>query len=373
MKDNIVLFGGSFDPIHQGHILMAKYAHDLFDAQVIFILAKRPRWKNVNASDDKRLAMLKIALKDLDENDYSYSEYELTKDEEINYSIDTIKYFLDLYPKRKIYFLIGADQVNKFDDWKEGLLISKLVQIIFFPRVNLDIDEKIVKKYQMIKIVDKKIPDISSTEIRQLEKIDEIEGVREYIENHNLYYMDNILNKYIIDDHRYQHSLSVARLALAIAISNNLPNKENYYIAALLHDLGKTKYFDSDQMQEIMFKYYPQYIDLPFFTYHQFVGHYIAKEMIGIKNEHILRAIEFHCTGIDEMDEIGMITYLSDKIEPTRGFDSTWLISSALKNYYQGFIDTLIDNRKYLLNHHKDIYNRLTQACFTMYLNKGEK
>ncbi len=373
MKDNIVLFGGSFDPIHQGHLLMAKCVHNLFNARVIFILAKRPRWKKVAAKDNDRLQMLKIALKDLDTEDFSYSDYELKQDAKINYSIETIKYFKELYPRNKIYFLIGADQVNRFDDWKEGLLISKLVQIIFFPRLNAEINETIVKKYQMLKILNQKIPDISSTEIRNLKKLNEISGVREYIEDHNLYYMETILNKYIIDEHRYFHSLSVARLALKIAISNNLPNKEIYYIAALLHDLGKTKYYDSDQINEIMHRYYDEYYDLPLFTYHQFIGHYIAKELLGISDEKILRAIEFHCTGIDKMDEVGMITYLSDKIEPTRGFDSSFLINSALKNYYQGFIDTLIDNRKYLLNHHKDIHNRLTQACFEMYLNKGEE
>ena len=69
-----------------------------------------------------------------------------------------------------------------------------------------------------------------------------------------------------------------------------------------------------------------------------------------------------------------MVVYASDKIEPTRGFDSSFLINSCLKNYKQGFIDTLVDNKKYLLAHNKDIENKLTDECFEMYLPKqGEK
>ena len=69
------------------------------------------------------------------------------------------------------------------------------------------------------------------------------------------------------------------------------------------------------------------------------------------------------------------LVYASDKIDPLRDFDSTWLINSCKKDIYQGFIDTLIDNKKYLINHKKDIYNIFTKQCFDMYIegNKNEK
>ena len=70
------------------------------------------------------------------------------------------------------------------------------------------------------------------------------------------------------------------------------------------------------------------------------------------------------------MKRIEMVVYASDKIEPTRQFDSTWLINSCLKDWYQGFIDTLVDNKKYLLGHAKDITNKLTDACFKQYIGE---
>ena len=107
---------------------------------------------------------------------------------------------------------------------------------------------------------------------------------------------------------------------------------------------------------------------MPKFAYHQFIGEYILKNDLKIEDEEILNAVKFHCTGSANMSQLGMVVYAADKIEPTRQFDSRFLINSCLKNWKQGFLDTLADNRKYLLAHAKDIENRLTDECFKMYL-----
>ena len=122
-----------------------------------------------------------------------------------------------------------------------------------------------------------------------------------------------------------------------------------------------------------MKKNYPEHLDLPSFSYHQFIGVYLAKELFKISDEDILNAIKYHCTGAKNMSTLGQIIYAADKIEPTRGFDSRWLINSCIKNYHQGFVDTLVDNKKYLLAHNKDITNKLTDECFNMYLPKEKK
>ena len=189
-----------------------------------------------------------------------------------------------------------------------------------------------------------------------------------YIEENRLYYIGKI-SKYIAPK-RLDHSIQVARLAYKIAKVNNLEQPERYYIAAIFHDVGKSNKGNEEDAIKFMEKYYPEYVDLPKFAYHQFIGEYIARNDFGIKDEEILDAIKFHCTGNSNMSKIGMVVYASDKIEPTREFDSTWLINSCLENWYQGFIDTLIDNKKYLLRHAKDITNKLTDACFKQYLGE---
>ena len=113
---------------------------------------------------------------------------------------------------------------------------------------------------------------------------------------------------------------------------------------------------------------YPEYLDLPYFAYHQFVGEHISKEIFNIRDKEVLTAIKFHATGCDNMNVLGQIVYSSDKIEPTRGFDSRELIQSCLNDYHKGFIEVLKANKEYLMQTKKDINNRLTKGCFDKYL-----
>ena len=362
---NYIIFGGTFDPVHNGHLRIAQKAAEKFSAKIIFVPNKAPRWKEPLIDIKHRKAMLEIALKKAD-FDYEISTYEINKEDDINYSIDTIKYFKNKYPNDNLYFLIGADQVNQFEKWKDAVEIAKLATIIYSSRPGFRLNEDNINKFKMVSLDFMESGDVSSTDIRELKSLDLDEDVLRYIEDNNLYFIEKI-SKYVTKA-RLLHSIQVARLAFKIAKVNKLENPERYYIAAILHDVGKTSKCDNLDAFKFMEKNYPDYIDLPKFAYHQFIGEYIAKNDFNIKDEEILDAIKFHCTGNSNMKKIGMVVYASDKIEPTRQFDSTWLINSCLKNWYQGFIDTLIDNKKYLLGHAKDIENKLTDACFKQYI-----
>lgn len=364
---NYIIFGGTFDPIHNGHIRMASFASKKYSAKVIFVPNKSPRWKEPTTDIVHRLAMLKIALKEVD-FPWEIDEFEINKKDEINYTIDTIRYFKNKYPNDNLFLLVGADQVNKFADWKDAKELSQLAKIIYSSRPNYIVDEKNVSLFKMESLGFEESGDVSSSDIRLLKSLDLNQDVIRYIEDNKLYYVDKIASH--VSKERLSHSIQVARLAYKIAVVNKLENPNRYYVAAILHDVGKTPSFEGMNAIEFMKKYYPEYIDLPKFAYHQFIGEHIAKEEFKIEDEEILEAIKFHCTGNSNMKKIGMVVYASDKIEPTRQFDSTWLINSCLENWYQGFIDTLIDNKKYLLGHAKDITNKLTDACFKQYIGE---
>lgn len=364
----IIIFGGTFDPVHNAHMRIAIAASLKLNADVIFVPSKSPRWKNPLTSSEHRTKMLKLALKDAPSGSM-ISDFELKSGDEINYSIDTVKYFINKYPKAKLYFLIGADQVNKFNEWKDAEELSKLATITFVSRPNYPLDKSVVDKYHMLDLGFLDSGDTSSTDVRELKSIDIPDNVREYIEKNRLYYVGK-LEKYL-PEQRLLHSLRVADLSLKIAKINKLEHPERFYFAGLLHDLGKTYKTDSSDSISFMKEHFPEYMDLPKFSYHQFIGAYLAEHDFGVKDEIILDAIKYHCTGKANMSDVGMVVYAADKIEPSRPFDSKWLINSCFKNWKQGFLDTLEDNKKYLLNHNKDITNRFTDECFEMYL--GEK
>ena len=367
---NYIIFGGTFDPVHNGHIRIAAAASLKLNADVIFVPARSPRWKTPLTSSEHRVKMLKIALKK-SACGSSICDFELNSKEDINYSINTIRYLKGKYPNDKFYFVIGADQVNNFPEWKEAEEISNLTTVVYVARPHVELNKQIISTYHMKDLSFLESGDVSSTDFRELKTIDIPLDVLEYIEANQLYFIGK-LAKYL-PEKRLKHSIEVANLALRIAKANKLDHLERYYFAGLLHDVGKTYANDSDEALHYMKRNYPQYVKLPNFAYHQFVGAQIAKDDFGIKDEVILDAIRNHCTGNKDMSDVAMVVYASDKIEPTRGFDSRWLIKSCLKNYKQGFIDTLIDNKKYLLSHAKDITNELTDVCFDMYLPKGDK
>ena len=362
---NFVIFGGTFDPVHNGHLRISQKAAEKLDASLIFVPSKSPRWKTPEETPNQRLDMLELALKDV-KYKYEISTFELDSNDDVNYSINTVRYLKKIHQNDNLYFLIGADQVNKFRDWEEAKEISELCQIIYCSRPGYKLDESVIKEFNMLDLGFLKSGEVSSTLVRELKSVDLPFEVLKYIEDNRLYFVRKVAS--IIPEKRLNHSIEVANLALKVAQVNKLEPLEAYYCASLLHDLGKTYYKDDENLLTLMKKLYPEYLDIPNFAYHQFIGEYLAKEKLGVSDPEILDAIKFHCTGKANMTPLGMVVYACDKIEPTRDFDSIWLINACMKNYKEGFLTTLEDNRKYLLGHKKDITNRLTDECFAMYL-----
>jgi nicotinate-nucleotide adenylyltransferase len=367
--ENIILFGGAFDPVHNGHLRMANAASFLLNADIVFVPSKSPRWKNPTATIDHRLKMLALAIRQNGISGTTISDFEIKSESEVNYTIDTIRYFVKKYPLKRFFLLIGADQVNQFAQWREPEEIVKLAKVVYIPRPDIKIDEKIVKRFSIEQLPYNHTGEVSSTKIRNLQSLDMPSSVLDYIEKNHLYYIERILN--IVGKERYAHCLSVAHLARSIAYKNERPEYHKAYVAGLLHDLGKG--YDTEQTIAIMKRQFKDYVNLPAFAYHQFIGSYLAQKEFGIKDEEILDAISFHATGKPHMSPLGKIIYSADKIDPLRGFNSRPLIKKCYKNYYLGFLMVLSANRDYLLANGKDIKNSLTDACMQLYLGKGKE
>ena len=355
---NKIIFGGAFDPIHLGHINMALVASKHFDADVIFVPSPIAIWKNSSAPIEDKIEMINLSIKKYPR--FSIDLFEVESGKELNYSISTVRYFKDKYPKDEIYYLIGSDQVNEFHRWKSCEEIAKLAHIIFFSRPNFNEKEENIKKFDMQEIVGKTM-NISSSDIRSLKCLKIDDEVIKYIENHNLYYISKVRS--FIQDKRYSHSLAVANLAYQIAKAHHRKNKDQYYIAGLLHDIGK-----ETGNTKIMAEHFSNYLDLPPFAYHQFIGSYIAKTEFNITNHSVLKAIKFHATGNKQMDLLGQVIYAADKIEPTRDYNSNYMIEAMMNDISQGFKLVLSENKKFLEENRQNINNRLTMNCFAYFL-----
>jgi nicotinate-nucleotide adenylyltransferase len=356
-----ILFGGSFDPLHSGHIKVALKAMNTIHAdRVVFVLAKYPRWKKPLASDEQRLEMLKLGIKDYPNFSICLDEINSTK--EVNYTYETVRDFKK-QDDEELYFLIGTDQEQKLDKWYEIEKLSSLVHFICVTRPGEELNKENLEKYH-VDLIDSPVSDMSSTGLRELKNVDVPLDILDYIVKHELYYIPDIKNR--LSEHRFKHSCSVARTAYIIALKNGL-DVSKAYIAGLLHDIGKE--VDIKIQYEEVKKSHPTIVDLiePQ-LYHQFVGERMAREIFHIDDLDILLAIRYHATGNANMGTYGEIIYASDKIEPTRKYDSSELIKACEDNYHLGFIKVLEENIKFLKSKKADYTNPLTLACVNYYL-----
>lgn len=169
-----------------------------------------------------------------------------------------------------------------------------------------------------------------------------------------------------LDLKRYKHCLSVGCLAYKIALSNNLKDPIKYYFAGITHDIGKNLDKSSEYINKYLTEEEKSY---PSYMYHQFLGYYLVKELFNVDDEAVLNAIKYHCSGRSNMSAIEKIIYASDKIDPLRGYDSSYMIEAMCKNYETGFILVLEENRKFINNKQlKYSDNKLTEECYSFYL-----
>ena len=356
---NRIIFGGGFDPIHLGHINMALVAKEVLKGEVIFVPAKIAIWKDDSVNKEHKLAMLKLAIGKYD--GFSIDTFEMDQDEQPR-SFQTVEYFKKKYPKDKLFFLIGQDQANSFDRWSNPDEIAKMVQIVYYKRPKHVVNQANIERFKM-KSIEGPVVDASSSDIRSLKSLAISEEVLEYIEKNNLYFVGKI--KGYIKESRFNHSLEVAHLAYRLAKMHGA-DYQKAYIAGVLHDIAKG--IDKDESLALMKQLYPDYLDIGAYAYHQFLGEMLAKRDFEVVDEEILNAIKFHTTGRKDMCWLEKLIYAADKIEPTRGFDSSDLIKAMEEDINKGFITVLEANYEYLLKNKKSIDNRLSDECFKAYL-----
>jgi nicotinate-nucleotide adenylyltransferase len=130
----IGLFGGSFDPVHLGHLLVAQAAcEELALDRLFFIPAAQSPFKpgTAPASPALRLRMLRLAL--AGRSTFEVDEQE-TQRGGVSYSIDTVRDYARRFTGAELYYLIGADHVPTLPKWREAEELARLAQFVVIPR-----------------------------------------------------------------------------------------------------------------------------------------------------------------------------------------------------------------------------------------------
>jgi nicotinate-nucleotide adenylyltransferase len=185
----IGLLGGTFDPIHIGHLLMARTALETMELdRVIFIPSCVPPHKKSPTlfSAKDRLKMVRLAIKA--NPSFAVSNFEIRKGGR-SYSVDTVRHFRDILPEAKLYFIVGGDAVKELDTWKDITEIKTMCSFISVNRPGYPRDEARLEYHA----VTMNGIEMSSTEIRkrilQGKTVQYLvpDSVLRYIKRHRLY------------------------------------------------------------------------------------------------------------------------------------------------------------------------------------------
>jgi nicotinate-nucleotide adenylyltransferase len=128
------LFGGSFDPVHLGHLLVAQAAvEELGLDRLFFIPAAQSPFKPANqpAPAATRLQLLRLAL--AGKANCEIDDQELRRGG-VSYTVETVRDYAKRFPQAELFYLIGADNAAKLNEWREASELARLAQFVVTPR-----------------------------------------------------------------------------------------------------------------------------------------------------------------------------------------------------------------------------------------------
>lgn len=180
------LLGGSFDPPHVAHLIVAEVARvDLGLDRVLFVVAGRPWMKSHVTPARHRLAMTRLAT--VADQAFEVDDREIHR-EGPTYTIDTVEELLQERPGAELMLIVGADQLRRLDDWKATERLRDLVRLAVAPRPGHGLPSDVAAER-----LDAPVMAVSSTDLRerfargaavrhQLPR-----GVEAYVRRHGLY------------------------------------------------------------------------------------------------------------------------------------------------------------------------------------------
>ncbi len=197
----IGIMGGTFNPIHFGHLLLGETAYEQFSLdEVLFMPTKNPYYKKLTNSvtEEDRMQMVQLAIRD--NSHFTFSGEELDR-EGTTYTVETLTNLTERNPDCAYYFIMGADSLYHIESWKDTEEVLQMAVILVAGRGDLSSSlssqiEYIENKYDAsIHFLNSPSLEISSNDIRRRIRAGESiryllpREVEEYIYEHKLYIM----------------------------------------------------------------------------------------------------------------------------------------------------------------------------------------
>ncbi len=336
------ILGGTFNPIHSGHINIARSALEECNLDEIWFIPNGcPPHKNV---DDKVSAISRykmVANTIANEDKFYINDIELSSIE-YNYTHKTLEKLHNKFPNNKYYFIMGEDSLRCFDSWRKPEVICKYASIIVAIRSNnTNSLSKLISEYAIrfngeFILLNCDYIDISSTELRNTISKDNLYNTSNiekttvsYISEHMLYeeYDYSSFNSIediktdlvnILKPKRYNHTLGVMDTAINLGMRYDIPLYLCQY-AGLLHDCAKS--FTKEELISFCEDKNIEITDSEYKAPHLLhckVGAYIARNKYNVTDERIINSILFHTTGRPNMSLLEQVVFVADYIEPNR-------------------------------------------------------
>ena len=391
----IGIYGGTFNPLHTGHLHGAKQAIETLGLDKLILIPDRvaphKQMPEGSATPEQRLEMLRIATKN--EPKMEVSDIEM-KREGKSYTYLTVEQLHEQYPDAKLYLLMGTDMFASFHTWMEPERITAHAALAVMYRGEKG-EEEIIEatKAQLesqgveVELVKNDAINISSTQLRRLLAFQCAgpflsDGVYDYIRSQGLYDstadwkclpMDQLeaVVVRLLNPNRVAHVLGCRDTAAAMAKRWGA-SEVDAARAGLLHDI--TKAIDGPLQLTLCGEYgtilsefgqrHPK-------TLHALTGSLVADRIFG-ENESVVSAICHHTTGKGDMTTLEKIIYVADYMEPCRNFPGVEelrrLAFSDLNGALRLGLEMTIDN---LISRKLEISPESREALD--WLNKHEK
>ena len=361
--DKIGVFGGSFDPVHYGHLILAEQLREEAGLdKIVFIPTYISPFKQaVKATDGRsRVEMLRRAF--LGNPNFSVSDIEIQR-QGTSYTIDTLEYLQQQYEGRRIYFIMGTDAFLGIENWyRHEDLLNNFSFLVGMRKGHdneqlLQTAEELRSRYTLdVRIFDIPELELSSSELRfrcqagRSIKYLTPDPVIEYIQEQGLY-SDLLLRlESFAQDHQNPHRLAHTRGVVEYARRYALKYGAAPFkaaVAAWFHDNYKSA------------------VPLE----HGFEAAEQLAKQFGINDPDILNAVRYHTTGRPAMSLLEKVVKLADQLEPSR--DDPYI--KQLRTGLSADIDVTLlalmkRTREYVLSQGKP-FDGLSQQAIDYYEN----